>query len=732
MSEALRAPIQGGVSSSGLTWRLEEDGVAEILFNTPGEKVNLINAQTLTALEDALAHLSRRGDLTGVILASGKSGVFLAGADVRLIAAVTSPAEARGKAMGGQMVFQALANLPVPSVAAISGACLGGGLELAMACAGRIAADAEEVQIGLPEVRLGIIPGWGGTQRLPRLVGLPAALDLILTGRTVPAREALRLGLVDALVPPERLPAAARLLLARLKEEKRSSSARGKPVIVQGVRLSILERILLRPPARGAILWRAAAAARRSTHGRYPAPLAAIEAIASGLSRGLSEGLEREADLVGTLVTGEVSRNLVRIFLDSRAGGPAAPAGSVAGHEVKRMGVLGAGVMGGAIAAVAVGSGIPVRLRDVGTEPLSRGLAEAHRILSGRSRRRPEAWVLSRFMLISPTTDLTGFGGADLIVEAVVEDLEVKKQALSDVEKVVRDDCILASNTSSLSIAAIASALRRPERCVGLHFFNPADRMPLVEVVRAARSGAAAVAAAAALARRLGKTPVVVADSPGFVVNRLLMPYLAEALRAVARGGNPEEIDRTLVIFGMPVGPLALMDQIGLDVAAKVAKVLSSAFPDRLPSPAPLDALVQAGWLGVKSRAGFYQHAGRRRRVNRRAVALARSAAGATPASETATGEALVRRLLYPMINEAARLLSEGGVDSPAVIDVSMVFGTGFPPFLGGPLRWADKVGAGTIASALNGMASRAAPHLAPCEFLERLAASGGRFHSQA
>jgi 3-hydroxyacyl-CoA dehydrogenase / enoyl-CoA hydratase / 3-hydroxybutyryl-CoA epimerase len=732
VSEAARVTPGVAVSDSGVTWKVGADGVAEILFDTPGGKVNLINPQTLAALEEAVAFLRRREGVRGVLLASAKPGIFIAGADVKLIASVRSPKEGLGKSMGGQMVFNELAALPFPTVAVISGACLGGGLELALACTARIAADAEEVQIGLPEVRLGIIPGWGGTQRLPRLIGLPAALDLILTGRALAAREALKLGLVDALAAPERLLAEARRHVARLGEAKpRASRSLGDI----SSRLSGLQRLILRAPARGIVLARARATTRALTSGHYPAPLAAIDAVGRGLARGMDEGLKLEAEHVGDLVVGEVSRGLVRLFLASRGMDGEGAAGPE--RAVRSVGILGAGVMGGAIAAVAASKGIPVRLRDVGREPLERGLAHAHAILSGRGRRRkPEAWTLSRFMMIAPTMTLHGFSSTDLVIEAVVEDLEVKRRALAEIERSVPEGCILASNTSSLSIDAIASGLARPERFVGLHFFNPVDRMPLVEVVRGRRSGEPAVAAARAFARKLGKTPVVVGDAPGFVVNRLLMPYLAEALRAAAAGIEIETIDRDLVRFGMPMGPLALLDQIGIDVAAKVARILADAFGERLPSPAGLEAVAQAGWLGVKSGKGFYTHGGGRPRPNSEAVALLRSiapaaAAGGRPgAGRVGSAEPLVQRLLYPVINEAARALSEGVVDGPETIDVAMVFGAGFPPFLGGPLRWADREGVAAVAGTLRRFASEGDAHAAPSEALEKVAAGTGRFYT--
>ncbi|MBI3450839.1 MAG: enoyl-CoA hydratase/isomerase family protein [Acidobacteria bacterium] len=700
-----------GSSSSGVTWTIDAAGRATILFDTPGQKVNLIDPDVLTAVGEAIAYFMRRGDVKSLVIASAKPGTFVAGVDVKQVPSVKSVEEGRRKAIIGQNVWNAIAAAPFPTAAAIAGACLGGGLELALACNLRVAADADEVQIGLPEVRLGIVPGWGGTQRLPRLVGLPLALQMILTGRSLSAREAKRARLVDAVVPAERVLAAARELLARGK--RRRSLGAG-------------QRLLFRAPFRHFILSRAAASARKATGGHYPAPFAAIDAIGWGLAHGIAEGLAREADLVGGLVTGPVSRNLVRVFLAMRAGEEDAP-GSTPVAAPRSIGILGAGVMGGAIAAVAAGRGLAVRLRDVAAPPLARGLGEAHSILSGRgSRRRPKEWTIARFHRISPSLTLDGFEAADFVLEAVVEDLEIKRAVLADLEPRVSDACVLATNTSSLSVADIGARLARPDRFVGLHFFNPADRMPLVEIVRGPATSPHTVAVARALAKKMGKTPVVVSDAPGFVVNRLLMPYLAESLQLLAAGGDVVAIDRALERFGMPMGPFALLDQIGLDVAAKVSKVLSAAFGDHLPEDHALAVLAGAGSLGVKSGAGFYAYAsGKRRGVREAAVSAVRGtggAAGAVPGADAA-----VTRLLYPMINEAARILDEGVAPDARTVDVAMILGTGFPPFLGGPLRWADGIGAAGIARAL---AASGLARLAPCARLSRMAADGSSFHA--
>jgi 3-hydroxyacyl-CoA dehydrogenase/enoyl-CoA hydratase/3-hydroxybutyryl-CoA epimerase len=716
----MKREILGATSNSGISWEIGPDEIAEIRFDTPGEKVNLFTPQALAALEEACSFLARHAALKGVLLASSKPGSFVAGADVKLIASVRSEEEGRGKALAGQLVFGRLASLKVPTVAAIAGKCLGGGLEIALACSYRVAGDSPEVQLGLPEVKLGIIPGWGGTQRLPRLIGLPAALGMILTGRTVDVRRARKMGLVDTVVPIERVESEARRLIG--EHHARGATAGRRP-------LPGMQRVMLAWPARTFILSRAATSAARQTGGHYPAPPAAIDAIGTGLSRGMDEGLEREASALGRLVSGSVSRNLVQLFLSTRGGEEAG-----APREVREAGVLGAGIMGAAIAGLAASRGIGVRLRDLAEAPLERGMHMARRVIEGGKKRRPAAAIAEELLRLRPTTDLSGFGALDLVIEAVVEDLQIKRRTLSEIEERLPAGCIIATNTSSIPLGALSSALRRPERFVGIHFFNPAEKMPLVEIVRGARSSAEAVATARAFASRLGKTPVVVGDAPGFVVNRLLMPYMAEAVRMVIEGADPVRLDSLLKRFGMPMGPLALLDQVGMDVAAKVAGVLEEAFSPAeaaaggSPARRGLEALAQAGWLGAKSGRGFYVHRGRHREPNPEARAMLRGMGGRGDLFAPRDDETTTRRLLFPIVNEAAGLLAEGIAASPADVDLAMVFGTGFPPFLGGPLRWADALGPREIVSSLESLSSECGAHLAPSDALRAVAAAGA-FH---
>jgi len=701
---------------------LDSEAVAELRFDTPGEKVNLLSVASLNRLSqllDELAPQCAAGKIRAVLLTSAKKGVFVAGADVKGFVEVTRAgdrAAASTMIRYGQKLFDRIATLPVPTVAAVNGACLGGGLELALACAARVAGDSTDVTMGLPEVRLGIIPGWGGTQRLPRLLGVSRALDLILTGRSLTARQALKIGLVDAVAPPEGILAAAR------GEALKMAAGHGprRPA------WSLMDR---NPATRALVFQLARRKAAAQTNGHYPAPLAAIEAVRASTKLPLKEGFGREAELVLPLLFSDVSRNLVRIFLDSRSGGTEAAAPAAA--RVERIGVLGAGTMGGGIAAVAAVAGVPVRLKDVSAEALARGMKQVRSLASSAARKGklPRHEAALRESLVTAATDMRGFARCDLVVEAVVEDLGIKRAVLAEVEAATGPSCIFASNTSSLSVAAIASGAARPGRVVGLHFFNPVEKMPLVEVVRAPASEDDAVAGAAAIARKMGKTVVIVKDTPGFIVNRILMPYLAGAMQLLinSRGAlDIRGIDAAMTRFGMPMGPFTLLDQIGLDVAAKVAGVLRAAFPDRPGDPRLLEAMQQAGLLGVKSGRGFYQYTQGKGSPKRAApspeltgllAALssggAPGPAGPAPAPDAAD---IADSLVDAMVNEAAWLLGDGAVEGPAVIDIAMIFGTGFPPFRGGLLRHADAVGPRRITERLAARGQTTAPLLASTE----------------
>jgi 3-hydroxyacyl-CoA dehydrogenase/enoyl-CoA hydratase/3-hydroxybutyryl-CoA epimerase len=753
---------------------VDDAGLADVVLDVPGKSVNTFDSSVMTELEALLGQLAADERITVAAFSSAKAKGFIAGADVAEIAAVVNADDAHRKVIRGQKVFLRLARLPFPTLAAIHGACLGGGLEMALACTYRIAAlDAE---LGLPEVRLGIIPGWGGTQKLPRLVGARAAIDLICSGRRIDGKEALRIGLVDRLAPAHELRARAMAFARDIAASHKAAGgglARSSRKPIDSLRdpragrryersdsrdrhpspLARLQRLALEanPAGRRVVFAQARKKILERTGGHYPAPLLALQAIEQGLEGSLEAGLTLEGRLVSELLVSPVSKNLVHVFglLEGVKKSAWAQAATDA-SPIERAAVLGAGVMGGQIACLLASAEIWVRLKDIETTRVAQGLRAARQVLEERLRRRrlDEAGLRRAMSRIAGTTDDSGLGRAQLVIEAIVEDLEVKKRVFARLDSLAPAGAILATNTSSLPVGEIAAPVRDSARVAGLHFFNPVDRMPLVEIVRARETSPATVSALYGLVLRLDKKPVVVKDTPGFLVNRILMPYLNEAAHLYAAGVEATAIDGAMTAFGMPVGPLALLDDIGLDVAYKVGRILAQAFPGRM-EPAPLfEALHATGRTGRKGGRGFYLYeqahgddggfssgegfarAGPdpylRQELWGRADEPGSSHPGRTPVVRGPSALEIEHRLVYPMMDEAARCLAESVVETPGEADLAMIAGTGFPPFRGGLLRYADALGVGAVFAALQLLAVSGAPRLAPSAELREVAARGG------
>lgn len=697
--------------------------IAHLVVDDPKRPVNVLDENAIADLEAALAELEGAAGLEGVIVRSGKPGTFIVGADVEAIGAMTDRAAVHALVRRAHAAYQRLADLPVPTVAAIDGVCLGGGTELALACDSRVAAEEPRTQIGLPEVMLGILPGFGGTTRLPRLVGLSTALDLILTGRALDAKRAERAGLVWRAVPAAWLLEWAARRIAELRA--RPAGARRDRHRPKGLAAWFVDGT---PFGRALALQQARARTRARTGGHYPAPAAILRVLEHGLARPVAESLALEANEVSDLVVGPVCKNLVRIFrLSERARKAAVVAdATLKPAPVASLALVGAGVMGGGIAELASRSGIEVRVRDLQPAALTRALQTARGLIEERNRRRraPARERDAQMARIYPTLDLAGFGRADAAIEAVVEDLDVKRRVFAELEARLKPGALLATNTSSLSVDRLAEGLGRPERFCGFHFFNPVHRMPLVEVVRGARTSDATLVTAVALARRLGKTPVVVRDAPGFVVNRILMPYMREALHLLEEGYPVAEVDASMRRFGMPMGPFEVADEVGLDVAHKVAHVLAEAFPERMSAAPALEKLVAAGRLGRKSGRGFYVHRGRRRTPDPGLPALL----GLARERRAQSLDALSERMVLAMINEAAHALAEGVVEDAGLLDLAMVFGAGFPPFRGGLLRHADTLGLAHVEARLKALAAERGARFEPARLIVDLAARHGTF----
>jgi 3-hydroxyacyl-CoA dehydrogenase/enoyl-CoA hydratase/3-hydroxybutyryl-CoA epimerase len=720
---ALPAPTASpSAAGAALTWELA-DGIAVVTFDLKGESVNKISRAVKQDVLATFEALERDAAVQAVAFFSGKAENFIAGADIDEFVTLSSAAEAERLSADGQDLLERVARFPKPVAVGIHGACLGGGLEFALACRYRVASDHPMTQLGLPEVQLGLLPGAGGCQRLPRLIGARAALDIILAGKVEPARKAFRLGIVDELVPPAilkevTLAAARRMAGGWWPRRKRRGGLAGW--VLDG-----------NPLGRRLVFRTARKQVQEKTGGHYPAPLAALEAVEYGLKHGVQAGLKHEAQLFGQLAVTDVSRKLVQIFFATTAlkkdpgiatSPPPPPV------EVRRLGVVGAGFMGAGIAGTAVAqAGVDVRLKDADLPRVAKGLAAAREILDDRlKRRRITRFEHARLVaLISGGDGYAGFGRAELVIEAVFEDLPVKQQVLREVEDATGARAVFASNTSTIPIHRIAEAARRPEQVIGMHFFSPVARMPLLEVIPSERTAPGVISTAVAFGRRIGKTAIVVKDSPGFWINRILTPYMNEAGHLLATGVAIDELDHLMVAFGFPVGPVTLLDEVGMDVAEKVAGVMHEAFGERFtPSPA-FAGMVKAGRLGRKVGKGFYAYArGKKGGVDPSVYELI----GVQPNGGPRPAE-IIQRLVLVMLNEAARAVGEGVVRSPRDGDIGAIFGFGFPPFRGGPLRHADDLGAARVVGELERLAERYGARFAPCEVLEEQARSNRKFY---
>jgi 3-hydroxyacyl-CoA dehydrogenase/enoyl-CoA hydratase/3-hydroxybutyryl-CoA epimerase len=713
------------------------DGIGLLTLDLPGEPVNTLSVALAEEFYQALAQLERDEGARAAVLISGKPDSFIAGADVEQLLAARTAADAEAMSREGQEFLNRLERLRLPVIAAIHGACLGGGLEVTLACAYRIATDHSKTILALPEVQLGLIPGAGGTQRLPRLIGLQAALTMILEGRNVRAKRALDMGLVNEIVHP----AILRDVAVRRARELAGSTR--KPRVGPGKRGP--RNVLLETNALGrSIVFRQARRmALRKTRGHYPAPLVAIDVVQAGYERGFEAGLREEAHRFGELTQSPVAKELMFLFFATTAlkKDPGVDEPAPEPRPVHKLGVLGAGFMGAGIASVAVQQLTPVRMKDTDPARVGAGLAAIRDVLKERLDKRQITPLEFEDMMVlaGGTTDYTGFGNADIVVEAVFEDLALKQRVLREVEPLIPDGAVYASNTSTIPIARIAEAAERPERVLGMHFFSPVHKMPLLEVIVTPRTDKEAVVTAATYGKRLGKTVIVVNDGPGFYTTRTLSAYMNEAGRLLDEGATIEAVDDALVRFGFAVGPITLLDEVGLDVGGRVGVVLAEAFGPRMAPPESLRRVVESGRTGRKGRKGFYLYdaGGKKGDVDPSVYELvgpprAHRSAGVAARSEDSRDipeDEIVQRCVLAMVNEAARCLEEGILRGARDGDIGAVFGIGFPPFRGGPFRYVDAVGADTIVRELDALYGRFAPRFEPAELLVAMARARRRFY---
>ncbi len=704
-----------------VTLRVDDDHVAWLIFDGPG-KLNILTSAVLTRFNDLLGEAEQgitAGRIKAVIVRSGKDGSFIAGADIDEIAEITDPAEGAEKARLGQAIFTRLSRLKAPVIAAIDGICLGGGTEMILACRYRLASDRKETRIGLPEVMLGILPGFGGTTRLPRLVGLSNALPIILTGKPVDAKKAERTGLVDERVPTPALYSRAHDVALAFIAGKPPAKKKKKPV---GARL--LDHTAL---GHQVILRQARKQVMKETKGNYPAPLKVLDIINKMLTVNVDESLAIEARALGDLIVTDVSKNLIHVFRLNEAAKKSPVTAKP--RAVERVAVLGAGVMGGGVAQLLAYRGYTARMKDIKPEAIGLGLKHAWDAFNKQvKRRRLDRRDAQKMMQrISPTLDYSGFGTVQLVIEAVIEKMDVKKAVLKETEANCATGTIITSNTSSLSISEMQTALARPADFCGMHFFNPVERMPLVEIIRGRLSGDEAIATVHAVARKLEKTPVLVNDGAGFLVNRILAPYLNEAGWLLADGASIEAVDKALVNFGMPMGPIRLLDEVGLDVSRHAGRVMHEAFGERLrPAPA-LEALEKTQRLGKKGGVGFYKYEdGKEKEIDE----LIYAELGLKPQGTISEND-IQQRTVFVMVNEAARILEDGVVATPGDVDLGMIMGTGFPPFRGGLLRYADTIGLREIVTQLEHYQEKLGERFAPAPLLKRKAEAGETFYAE-
>lgn len=731
-------PMPENAPEPGTCVKLErpEPGLIILRLCPPHRKTTVLDVPLIRDLDTALKEIENDRALKGLVITGKDPLNFAAGADIDAIESVTDPEVIRRFVRVVQDIFQRIHNLSagmqrVRTVAAVGGPVPGGAFELSLACERIIAADSKKTRIGLPETQLGIIPGWGGCQRLPRRVGVPVALEAILAGKLYPAKQALRKGLIDRVTPVEYLEEVACEVAMGRKKCKRPK---------RGLKAVLVDR---NPLATGIIAGMARKKVLAQTRGNYPAPMRAIGLVTRAPRTRIRDGFEAEARATCSLATSSVSKSLIGIF---RMTEEAKKLGKLPNGDspaaIQTAGVLGAGIMGGAIASSFALRGIQTRLFDISREALDAAELDHRKDISTRAKRRRLAKheALAAIDKFDTTKELVGFNRTDLVLEAVAERIDIKRMVLGNLCEQISSDTIIATNTSSLSVDAIAEGVPNPERVCGMHFFNPVRKMPLVEVIRGSQTSDEVVASVAALALRMGKTPVVVKDVAGFLVNRLLGPYLDEALRLLVGGVSPEKLERVSVNFGLPMGPLTLLDEVGLDIASHTATSLHKAYGERMIPSDAIDKFLAEGRLGKKTGRGFFEHTGGRGSKSGARKTLSPDLSSFLPkTSDTLSGlrsPAIIDRLVLSMVNEAARCLEEGVVETASELDLATIFGMGFPPFHGGLLRWADTLGAAEIVKRLEAIATSSdvaarpggAAKFAPAELLKTMASSDGKF----
>ncbi len=721
------------VQTKGTVTIQEQSGIVIVTINDPGKKVNTLNSKLMPEFAEVFNFVEVRPNIKAMILISGKKDCFVAGADIEELAACKSAEEASHLSQSGQEMLSKLEALKIPVIAAIEGSCLGGGLELALACSYRIAVDSKKTQIGLPEVMLGLLPGAGGTQRLPRLIGLEEALSLILTGASCNAKKALKLGIVDTVI------ASSNLLPAALKIA--NDLASGALKVTRG-RHDIKSTIVSSFAGRSLILSQARKMIMAKTKGLYPAPLAILDVIGYGLANGMAKGLAKEATEFGRLSQTNQSKALISIYFAQTELKKNPYGNKQLAHQT--IGVLGAGLMGAGIGLVSIQKGYNVRLKDLSEASLAQGEKYIWSELDSQIKRKKLNTIEAKavFSKLYSQTNWDLFTKCDLLIEAVFEDLELKKRVLREAEAACRPDMVFASNTSALPIAEIASASSRPEQVLGMHYFSPVHKMPLLEIIRTDKTSNDALAMAVSVGQRQGKTVIVVNDGPGFYTTRILVPFMDEAALLALEGIDFHYLDKVMIAFGYPVGPITLMDEVGLDVSQHITHDLGKIFGKRFcgSDTSVLSEFAEKKALGRKAGRGFYLYGnknkgpfagllGRKAKViNPDALAIMQKY-GKSSSKIKVEAEDIQIRTTYRLLNEAAYCLQDQVLLKPQDGDIGAIFGLGFPPFLGGPFRYMDTIGVAKVVDALKQFELTFGERFRPCELLQEMALKNSKFY---
>ena len=711
------------VSPGAITLSFPEPNIALLTLDDPVRGANILSQSVLAELSGHLDALEKRSDIAGLIIASAKPGIFIAGADLKEFAASLDfrPEQTEALCTRGRTLFQRMSQTPWPTIAAIDGICVGGGAELACWCDHRIFGTNPAAQIGFPEVKLGLYPGWGGTARATRIAGLANAVELITSGESIPGRAAQQMGLAWDVTPSEQLLAAAIKLLRW--EAQTKSYLQQRDQWNRGIVLSENELAFLAATASAYI--------QSQTKGQYPAPLAALELMLDAAGDDIETACKKEAAGMSQLFGTPINRALINVFFlgDRNKKDSGVSETSASAPPAKRIAVIGSGIMGQGIAAACIKRDVGVILSDASAEALAKGMKSVLEEASyDKETRGTDAGKMAKLApLLNQSQSESELSGADIVIEAIVENLDVKQQLFAKVEPAIRDQAVLASNTSTIPIGKLAAKLKRPDRFCGIHFFNPVRKMQLVEVIRGPQTSDETVDLATAFAKRIGKSPVVVNDGPGFLGNRLLFPYMNEAVALLLEGVPAKYVEKAAKEYGMPMGPLTLYDVVGLDTALYAGRVMYEAFPDRVEAGPLLPAMVKAGRLGQKNGKGFYRYTGKSDK-GEPDPDFDRLLDGYRSAPKKLSPEQTTERLFLPMLVEAIRAMDEGIARNVRDVDLALIYGLGFPPFRGGLFFWADQVGASKLVEMLAPLEGLGKRFEVP-QRLKEMAATGRKFY---